>query len=344
MEDLGLRWNNFAHATVVLMLLAMVGCQGLSTKQSTADPPANPLSISGSITPPANGSGAVVTLSGALEATTTADSSGNYSFGSLAGGSYTITASKSGVSFTPPSQQVTVNGAQVTGVNFTASTASPTTYSISGTITAATNGSGATVTLSGASSATTTANSSGNYSFTGLANGSYTVTASKSGFTFSPASSAVTVNAANVTSVNFTASAVSPTTYSISGTITAATNGSGATVTLSGASSATTTANSSGNYSFTGLANGSYTITASKNGFTFSPASSKVTVSGANVTGVNFTASTVSPTTYSISGTITAATNGSGATVTLSGAAAPPPRQTVPATTVLPASPMAPTP
>ena len=270
MEDLGLRWNNFAHATVVLMLLAMVGCQGLSTKQSTATPPANPLSISGSITPAANGSGAVVTLSGALEATTTADSSGNYSFGSLAGGSYTITASKSGVSFTPPSQQVTVNGAQVTGVNFTASTVSPTTYSISGTITAATNGSGATVTLSGASSATT-ANSSGNYSFTGLANGSYTITASKTGFTFSTATSPVTISGANVTGVNFTASTVSPTTYSISGTITAATNGSGATVTLSGASSATTTAHSSGNYSFTGLANGSYTITASKTGVHLHP-------------------------------------------------------------------------
>ena len=301
------------------MLLAMVGCQGLSTKQSTATLPANPLSISGSITPAANGSGAVVTLSGALQATTTADSSGNYSFGSLAGGSYTITASKSGVSFSPPSQQVTVNGAQVTGVDFTASTASSNTFSISGTIGPAVDGSGITVTLGGAANATTTT-SSGNYSFTGLANGSYTVTASKTGFTFSPASSPVTVNGANVTSVNFTASAVSPTTYSVSGTISPAANGSGATVTLSGTNSATTTANSSGNYSFTGLANGSYTVTASKTGFTFSPASSPVTVNGANVTGVNFTASTVSPTTYSISGTISPAANGSGATVTLSGA------------------------
>ena len=168
---------------------------------------------------------------------------------------------------------------------------SPTsTYSISGTITPATNGSGATVTLSGASSATTTANSSGNYSFTGLANGSYTITASKIRFTFSPASSPVTVNGANVTGVNFTASAVSPTTYSISGTISPATNGSGATVTLSGASGATTTANSFGNYSFTGLANGSYTVTARKNGFSFSPASVPVTVSGSNVTGVNLSA------------------------------------------------------
>ena len=100
----------------------------------------------------------------------------------------------------------------------------------------------------------------------------------------------MTVNGANVTGVNFTASAVPPTTYSISGTISPATNGSGATVTLSGASGATTTANSSGNYSFTGLANGSYTVTARKNGFSFSPASVPVTVSGANVTGMNLSA------------------------------------------------------
>ncbi|MGB6260347.1 MAG: carboxypeptidase regulatory-like domain-containing protein, partial [Candidatus Sulfotelmatobacter sp.] len=286
---------------------------------ASAVPPTT-YSISGNISTAANGSGATVTLGGAASATTTANSSGNYTFTGLANGSYTVTASKSGFTFNPASSPVTVNGANVTSVNFTASDVPPTTYSVSGTITPAANGSGATVTLSGASSATTTANSAGNYSFTGLANGSYTVTASKTGFTFNPASSPVTISGANVTGVNFTASAVPPTTYSISGTITPAANGSGATVTLSGASSAATTANSAGNYSFTGLANGSYTVTASKTGFTFSPASSPVTVSGANVTAVNFTASAVPPTTYSISGTITPAANGSGTTLTLGGA------------------------
>ncbi len=80
------------------------------------------------------------------------------------------------------------------------------TWTISGAISPAASGSGATVTLTGAASASTTANSSGAYSFTGLANGSYTVTPSKSGYTFAPASSAVTVNGASQTSVNFTAS------------------------------------------------------------------------------------------------------------------------------------------
>jgi parallel beta-helix repeat protein len=277
-------------------------------------------SISGTITPSANGSGATVTLSGASSATTTANSAGNYTFTGLANGAYTVTPGKSGFTFTPASPPVTVNGTNIAGINFTASAVLPITYSISGTITPAANGSGATVTLNGATSATTTANSAGNYSFTGLANGAYTVTPSKSGFTFTPASSPVTVSGANIAGVNFTATAVSPTTYSISGTITPAANGSGATVTLNGASSATTTANNAGNYSFTGLANGAYTVTPSKSGFTFTPASSPVTVSGANVTGVTFTATAVSPPTYSISGTITPSANGSGATVTLGGA------------------------
>lgn len=84
------------------------------------------------------------------------------------------------------------------------------TWTISGAISPAASGSGATVTLSGAASATTTANSSGAYSFTGLANGSYTVTPSKSGYSFAPVNSAVTVNGASQTSVNFTASSGPP--------------------------------------------------------------------------------------------------------------------------------------
>jgi hypothetical protein len=74
----------------------------------------------------------------------------------------------------------------------------------------------------------------------------------------------------------------------ISGTI-SGTGGNGATVTLSGTASATVISNSSGAYSFTGLPSGSYTVTPSHSGFIFTPANQTVTISGANVTGVNFT-------------------------------------------------------
>jgi hypothetical protein len=77
-------------------------------------------------------------------------------------------------------------------------------------------------------------------------------------------------------------------TYGISGTIA---GGPGAPVALTGSSTATVTADGSGNYSFSGLANGSYTVTPSQTGTVFTPGSQNVTVTGANVTGINFNAS-----------------------------------------------------
>src|SRR4030066_123638 len=94
-------------------------------------------------------------------------------------------------------------------------------------------------------------------------------------------------------------------TYSISGQVTLTGSGSsGVTMALSGASSATTITDASGNYTFTGLDNGSYTITPSRAGFTFSPTSSPRTVSGADITAVNFTAHPPQAVTHSISGLV----------------------------------------
>ena len=159
-------------------------------------------SISGTVSPVASGPGTTLTLSGTATGTTTADVSGNFTFTGLNNGTYTVTPSKSGFTFSPTSQPVTVNGANVTAVNFTA-TAIP-TWSITGTVSPVANGPGTTLTLSGAASGTTTADASGNFTFTGLANGGYTVTPSKTGFMFTPASQPVTVNGANVTGINFT--------------------------------------------------------------------------------------------------------------------------------------------
>jgi hypothetical protein len=135
----------------------------------------------------------------------------------------------------------------------------------------------------------TTSDAAGNYTFTGLANGTYAVTPSHTGYTFSPASQNATVNGGNLTGLNFTASAVAST-FTISGTISPVTGGSGATVTLSGAASAMTTSDAAGNYTFTGLANGTYAVTPSHTGYTFTPTGQNATISGANITGLNFTA------------------------------------------------------
>jgi hypothetical protein len=156
--------------------------------------------ISGAVT-----TGVIVNLTGTPSGTTTTDSSGNYSFTGLLNGGYTVTPSKSGFTFTPTSQPVTVNNANPPSVNFT-SAAVP-TYTISGNVSGAVT-TGVTVNLTGTSSGTTTTDSSGNYSFTGLLNGGYTVTPSKSGFTFTPTSQPVTVNNANPPSTNFTSQVV----------------------------------------------------------------------------------------------------------------------------------------
>jgi invasion protein IalB len=161
--------------------------------------------MSGTITPTAAGNGASVALSGPASATTTADSSGNYTFSGLPNGTFTMTPSHSGFTFTPGSQSMAINGANVTGVNFTGTSQ---TFTISGTISPVAGGSGATVTLSGAASATTTANSSGAYTLTGLTSGSYTITPSNVGYTFTPPTQNVTVSATNVSGVNFTDNAV----------------------------------------------------------------------------------------------------------------------------------------
>ncbi len=64
--------------------------------------------------------GVSVILSGASTATTVTDASGNYSFGGLTNGNYTVTPSLAGYAFAPASRSVTVNGASLNAQNFTA--------------------------------------------------------------------------------------------------------------------------------------------------------------------------------------------------------------------------------
>jgi plastocyanin len=101
-----------------------------------------------------------------------------------------------------------VSGANITGVNFTATAVQAATHSISGQVTS--NGSGlsdVTVALTGASSDNVITDASGNYAFTGLDNGSYTITPSRTGFTFSPTDNTQTVSGGDIPGVDFTTTA-----------------------------------------------------------------------------------------------------------------------------------------
>jgi hypothetical protein len=53
-------------------------------------------------------------MTGAATASVTANTSGVYSFSGIANGSGTVTPSKTGFTFTPANQAVTVNGANAT--------------------------------------------------------------------------------------------------------------------------------------------------------------------------------------------------------------------------------------
>jgi hypothetical protein len=68
--------------------------------------------------------GATVAYSGTASGSVTAGAGGAYTIPSLANGSYTITPSKSGYTFSPTSRNETVSGSNIAGVNFTADSSS----------------------------------------------------------------------------------------------------------------------------------------------------------------------------------------------------------------------------
>jgi hypothetical protein len=258
--------------------------------------------------------GVTVTLGGAASRTTTTDAGGAYVFTGLLDGAYTVTPSLSGYAFNPVSRAATVSGANVTGLDFAASTSTGGTHSISGTVSGAVT-SGVTLALTaGPVGGSVVSGASGSYTITGLPDGTYTVTPSLAGYSFAPTSLSVTVAGADVTGQSFTSTAL---TYSVSGHVTGL-GSTSATVTLGGAASATTTTDSGGMFTFTGLTNGSYTVTPTAAGYTFTPASRSVTVTGGDVSGVDFTAALAAV--YTVSGTVSGSV-ASGVTVTLSGTA-----------------------
>ena len=267
--------------------------------------------ISGSVTGAVT-QNVLITLSGAGTATTSSNASGNFTFTGLANGSYTVTPSLAGYTFSPGNSLLTINNADVTLSGFVSTAVVVPAYTITGTVSGAT-AQGVTISLTGAATKTTTTDASGNYSFASLANGSYTITPTKTGYTFNPGNTAVNVSGANTTGANFSATATVAPTYTLAGSITGVVV-QNVLITLSGAGNATTTTNASGNYTFTGLANGSYTITPSLAGYTFGPTSAPISINGSNAilgqiisNSVNLTGSvggaTLSGVTISLSGT-----------------------------------------
>lgn len=225
-----------------------------------------------------NGSGlAGVTLT-AGSRTTTTSANGSYTFVGLEQGSYLVTPSKPGYSFTPANRQVTLN-TNALGIDFTAIVA---TYSVSGTIRFQGAGlPGVTVSVGSRSALT---DGAGHYALTGLTMGTYVVTPQASGYAFTPASATLEVSA-DRTNVDFTAVAAG---FRVAGRVTR--SGSGVPgITLS-VGDRTVTTDAGGNYQVTDLVAGGYTVRPTSPGYQFTPTARTVTV-GPDRSEVNFSAS-----------------------------------------------------
>ncbi len=241
-----------------------------------------------------------VTLAGgAAPFTTTTDGSGNYAIG-VPVGAYTVTPSKTGYTFTPPSRDVTVSVGvgDVAVSGFTASAS--VLYAISGTVTGPWV-QGVAVTAAGSGLAPVTTGPTGTYRLAGLPNEAFTLSASLDGYTFSPAAPSVTLNGADRTQDFAGTPAIAS--HSISGTISGAAGSSGRVYVgaiPSGCNGCSMQARTSiagpGAYTLRGLRDGAYVITARRDvvgqgkanasdpsGVTGGP----VTVAGADVSGAD---------------------------------------------------------
>ena len=108
-----------AFALAALPLFALLcGCGGGASQGSGSS---GTFRLSGTITPQSAGSGTTVALSGPTAVSTTGDGSGNYGFSGLASGTYAVTPSRSGYFFSPSVQSISINGSDVSGIDFTGS-------------------------------------------------------------------------------------------------------------------------------------------------------------------------------------------------------------------------------
>jgi len=240
-------------------------------------------SISGIISGAVSG-GVMLSISGDKIANSVSSADGTYSFSDIQDGNYTITPILDGYSFSPSSQSVTVSGADLNGVNFTSTVNAAPTFTLT-----VNNGTG-----SGDYEENETVFISANIP-SGQVFDLWTGDIQYIADVNSP-STTVTMPASDVT-VTATFKDAPVDSFSISGTIIGDIQ-EGVTVSVDSTHSVVSAAD--GTYIIAGLTDGTYTVTPTLDGYSFSPNSQSVTVSGADLNGVNFTSTVNAAPTFNL--------------------------------------------
>jgi len=270
-----------------------------SSNDNGAEQPPATYSISGRM----NGDirqGVDIAVSGALNATVSTDPDGDYSVSGLPNGSYTITPSKPGYTFTQASRSVVISGADSSGNDFASAAV---LYRISGTV-SGTVQSGVDITVTGVTEwkshfTTSITTTGGSFSVSDVPNGDYTIIPVKPGYSFTPATLAVTINASDASNVSFSSASDISVKFNLTGTVSGDIR-AGVTITVTGMTSASAVTGPDGTYAVSNLPNGTYTVSASKPGYTFGGDLLAI-LNGSDSNGNDFTATAVL---YSISGTV----------------------------------------
>jgi len=214
--------------------------------------------------------GVTVALSGDGTGTTTTAADGTYSFAGLTDGTYTLTPTLLGSTFSPTSVNVTISGDDETASTMTQ------VWAVDGVIndSAGDGLDGVTVSLTGDATDSVVTSGGGTYTFM-VPDGSYTVTPTLLGSTFSPTSANVTVSGADETAGTMTQ------VWAINGVINSSAGAGldGVTITLTGDGAGSVVTSGGGTYTFM-VPDGSYTVTPTLAGSTFSPTSANVAISG----------------------------------------------------------------
>ncbi|PDV98006.1 hypothetical protein [Candidatus Chloroploca asiatica] len=223
------------------------------------------------------------------------DATGAYTLTDVPSGTWTLTPTLAGYTFTPTTQTITVTG-DLDGQDFTATLL---TFPVMGRVTVDGVGLADVVISDGTRSATT--DSTGAYTLTDVPYGTHVLTPTLAGYTFTPATRSVTVTAA-LTGQDFLAQAATLLTFPVTGRVTVDGVALADVVITDGTRSATT--DSTGAYTLTDVPCGTHVLTPTLAGYTFTPATRSVTVTAA-LTGQDFLAQAATLLTFPVTGRVT---------------------------------------